>query len=190
MIQSFATDFSMNTSPADHLKTVAGWIFAGGFMCLGLIFLALGGYEFWQGSKTKNWPAAPGRIIESEIESGSSTSRPYGRASRRDTDYSVRIRYSYAVAGQKLEGQRLQYGNESHDKRSSAKQQQSLYPAGKEVQVFYDPTNPKDSVLVKGSGISWLAVGLGFMALVLGSGSMVYMARARRAGIRENMPGS
>ena len=187
---AFATELYMNTSQVDQLKTVVGWIFAAGFMCLGIVFMALGGYHFWEGSKTKNWPATPGRIIESEIESRTTTSRPHGRASRRDTDYSVRLRYSYEVAGQKLESRRLQYGNESHDKRSSAKQEQSLYPAGKEVQVFYDPTNPKSSVLVKGSGTSWLAVGLGLMALVLGSVTMVYMARARRAGTRGNMPSS
>ena len=180
----------MNTSQVDQLKTIVAWIFAAGFMCFGIVFLALGGYEFWEGEQTKNWPAATGRIIESGVDSRSRTSRPHGRASRRDTDYSVRIGYSYEVAGQKLEGQRLQYGNESHDKRASAKQQQSLYPAGKEVKVFYDPTNPKSSVLVKGSGTSWLAVGLGFMALVLGSVTMVYMARTRRAGTRGNMLGS
>jgi hypothetical protein len=67
---------------------------------------------------------------------------------------------------------------------------QSLYPAGKEVQVFYDPKNPKSSVLLKGSGTTWLAMGLGSMALVLGSATMVHMARARRAGTGDNMPSS
>jgi hypothetical protein len=180
----------MNASQVDQLKAVVGWIFAAGFMFLGILFLALGGYEFWEGSKTKDWPAAPGRMIESAIETRSSSSRPHGRSSRRDTDYSVRVRYSYEVAGQKLEGQRLQYGNKSHDKQSSAKQVQSLYPAGKEVQVFYDPKNLKSSVLLKGSGATWLAMGLGSMALVLGSATMVHMARARRAGTGDNMPSS
>ena len=180
----------MNTSQVDQLKTVVGWIFAAGFGFFGIVFLALGGYEFWQGSKTKDWPASQGKIIESEIETRSSSSPRHGRTSRRDTDYSVRIRYSYEVAGQKLEGQRLQYGYKSHDERSSAKQEQSRYPSGKEVQVFYDPKNPKSSVLLKGSGTSWLAMGLGFMALVLGSVTMVYMARARRTGTWDNMPSS
>jgi head-tail adaptor len=123
----------MNLSQADQLKAVIGWVFAAGFMFVGLVFLALGGYELRQGLKTKNWPAAPGRIIESEIESRSSTSRSSSGASRSDTDYRVRIRYSYEVAGQKLEGKRLQYGYESHDERSSAKKEQSRYPPGKEV---------------------------------------------------------
>jgi|LakMenE18May11ns_1017448.scaffolds.fasta_scaffold9524253_1 hypothetical protein len=180
----------MNSSQAEQLRAVIGWIFASGFMFLGLVFLALGGYEFWQGLKTKNWPAAPGRIIESEIESISSTSRSSSRVSRRVTDYSVRIRYSYEAAGQKLEGKRLQYGYNSHDDRSSAKNEQSRYPPGKEVQVFYDPTNPKRSVLVKGSGTSWLAVGLGLTAFLLGLFTMVYMAIMRRVGVREKISGS
>lgn len=180
----------MNTSQVDQLKTVVGWIFAAGFGFFGIVFLALGGYEFWQGSKTKDWPAAHGRIIESGIETKSRSSRPHGRTSRRDTDYIVRIRYFYEVSGQRIEGNRLQYGNKSHGKRSSAEQEQSLYPAGKEVQVFYDPKNPQRSVLLKGSGTTWLAMGLGFMALVLGSVTMVYMARARRPETGDRMPSS
>ena len=177
----------MNTFQVDQLKTVVGWIFAAGVGFLGMVFLALGGYEFWQGSKTEDWPAAQGRIIEAEIETRSSSSHRHGRASRRDTDYSVRIRYYYEVAGQKLEGQRLQYGYKSHDERPSARQEQSLYPSGKEVQVFYDPKNPKSSVLLKGTGASWLAMGLGLTAFVLGSAMMVYMTRARTAGTGDNM---
>ena len=180
----------MDATQVDQIKTVVGWIFAAGLGFLGIVFLSLGGYEFWQGSKTQDWPAAQGRISEAEIETRSRSSHRHGRASRRDTDYSVRIRYSYEVAGQKLEGQRLQYGYNSHDELSSAKQEQSLYPSGKDVQVFYDPKNPKSSVLLKGSGSSWLAMGLGFMALVLGLVTMIYMARARRIGTGYNMPSS
>lgn len=172
----------MNTPQADQKHTFIGWIFATGFVFLGIVFLAVGGYEFRGGVKTKDWPATPGRIIESEIETRSNSSHARGRTARRDTDYSVSIRYSYEVAGQKFEGQRLQYGNKSHDKHSMAKQEQSLYPAGKEVQVFYDPRNPKSSVLLKGIGTTWLAMGLGFMALVLGSVTMIHLARARRTG--------
>jgi hypothetical protein len=180
----------MNPLQVGQLNKVVGWVFVAGFMSLGIFFVALGGYEFWEGSKTKVWPATSGRVIESEIETRSSSSHRHGKASRRDTDYSVGVRYSYEVAGQKFEGQRLRYGNESHDKQSSAKQEQSLYPAGKEVQVFYDPGNPQSSVLVKGSGSSWLAMVLGSMALVIGAVTMVYLARARRAGIGDDMPSS
>lgn len=180
----------MKKSQEYLLKSLIGWIFVVVFTFVGVIFLALGGYEFWQGLKTKDWPAAPGTILESEIESKSSTSRSSRRGSRRDTDYRVKLRYSFEVAGQKLEGTRLQYGDKSHDERSTAMQEKSRYPVGKEVQVYYDPTNPISSVLVKGIGTSWRAIVLGLLALVLGIVSMAYIVGLKRTGARENLHGS
>lgn len=167
-------------STEQQLVTVFGWVFGIFFTFIGLVFTLLGSFEMYQGWRTQDWPSVPGRIISSEIESRDSRSRSSGGRSRTDTDYSVKIRYAYEVAGQSLEGTRIQYGYQSHDGRASARKEQSRYLPAKEVQVYYDPDNPSRSVLVKGAGTSWLAIGLGSLALVLGLFTMGYLAYRKR----------
>ena len=69
-------------------------------------------------------------------------------------------------------------------------EEQSRFAPGKEVQVYYDPTAPSRSVLIKGIGLSWLAMALGLMALVIGLLVMFYMVRSRAGATRVGMPGS
>ena len=175
----------MNRHSSGQLQTVVGWIFGGGLTLLGLLFVIIGGFEFRQGLKTNDWPAAAGRIVESKIVErkvdGSSGRR---RTRSSDRDYTVDVRYSYEVEGQKFEGDRLRYGNESHDSRASAMEEQSRFAPGKEVQVHYDPKTPSQSVLIKGIGLSWLGMALGLMALVIGLVVIFHMARARAAEIK------
>lgn len=154
---------------------------------MGLLFLIIGGFEFRQGLKTNDWPGATGKIVESKVSRSSGRREPRSRST--DRDYTVDVRYSYEVDGQKFEGDRLRRVNQSH-KWSSAKKEQSLFPPGKEVQVYYDPKTPSQSVLIKGIGLSWMMMALGLMALVIGLVVMFHMARARAGATRVGMPGS
>lgn len=177
----------MNRHSSGQLQTVVGWIFGGSFTLLGLLFVMIGGFELRQGLKTNDWPAAAGRIVESKIvekKVDGSSGRRRSRSSDRDRDYTVDVRYSYEVEGQRFEGDRLRYGNESHDSRASAMEEQSLFASGKEVQVYYDPKTPNQSVLIKGIGLSWLGMALGLMALVIGLVVMFHMVRSRAARIK------
>jgi hypothetical protein len=175
----------MNQPIAGKQQSVIGWIFGGMFTLIGLLFLVIGAFQLRQGLKTNDWPVTAGRIIESKIVeekvSGSSGRR---RTHSFDRKYTVNVRYSYEVNGQKFEGDRLRYGNESHDSRASANDEQLLYPPGKEVQVYYDPKTPHQSALIKGIGLSWLALALGLMGFVIGLSVMFHMARAKTAQIR------
>ncbi len=181
----------MNRHSSGQLQTVVGWTFGGSFTLLGLLFVMIGGFEFRQGLKTNDWPAAAGRIVESKIvekKVDGSSGRSRSRISERD--YTVDVRYSYEVEGRRFEGDRLRYGNESHDSRASAREEQSLLAVGKEVQVYYDPKTPSQSVLIKGIGLSWLGMALGMMALVIGLVVMFHMVRSRASSTRVGMPGS
>ncbi len=175
----------MNQPMAEKQQAVVKWIFGGGFTFLGLLFVMIGGFEFLQGLKTNDWPAAAGKIVDSKIvESEVSGSSGRRKTSSSDRDYTVDVRYSYEVEGRKLEGDRLRYGNESHDSRASAMEEQSRFAPGKEVQVYYDPKTPNRSVLIKGIGLSWLALALGLMGLVIGLVVMFHMARKKNAKIK------
>jgi len=148
------------------------WAWSLFFMSAGLFFMISEGNECWLGLKTKNWPAAPGRIIESKIQSYTQ----HDSNSRLHTHYGITIRYSYVAAGQNLESNRLQYGYASHKDEWSASREHSRYPPGKEVQVFYDPTNPNVSVLVKGIGISWMNAVMGLLFFLIGLFVLVFAA--------------
>ncbi len=170
---------------AEKQQSVVGWIFGGGFTLIGLLFLVIGAFQLRQGLKTNDWPVTAGRIIESKIVeenvSGSSARR---RTHSFDRKYTINVRYSYEMNGQKFEGDRLRYGNKSYRSWASAKDEQLLFLPGKEVQVYYDPTTPHQSVLIKGIGLSWLALALGLMALVIGLVVMFHMVRAKTAQIK------
>ena len=172
----------MNASTNGEMPAAFRWMFCLGFMFIGLVFLLLGGYELLQGWKTKDWPAAPGKILSSQVQSGNSNShgpaRTTGTGSRRR--YSVDVRYRYEVDGQKFEGSRLRFGNVSYKKRSKAQKETDRFLPGKEVEVFYDPANPQSSVLIKGSGLSWLAVGLGGTMFILGLVVLIKTATGAR----------
>ncbi len=163
----------MNQPMAEKQQSVVGWIFGGGFTLIGLLFLVIGAFQLRQGLKTNGWPATVGSMIASEVYYGPGT----------DRDYTVNVRYSYEVNGQKFESDRLRYGNKSYEHWSSAKDEQLLFTPGKEVQVYYDPISPHQSVLIKGIGYSWLALALGLMALVIGLVVMFHMARKKTAQI-------
>jgi len=172
----------MTTPTNDEMPAAFRWIFCLGFMFIGLVFFVLGGYQLLEGLTTKDWPAAPGKIQSSKVQIGSSNSHEPARTiqtgSRRR--YSVDVRYQYEVDGQKFEGSRLRFGKVSYKKRSKAQKEKNLFLPGKEVEVFYDPANPQSSVLIKGIGLSWLAVGLGGAMFILGLVVLIKTATGAR----------
>ena len=65
---------TMDTSTNGEIPAAFRWIFCIGFMFIGLVFLILGGYQLLQGLKTTDWPAAPGKILSSQVQSGNRSS--------------------------------------------------------------------------------------------------------------------
>lgn len=159
---------------AEKQQAFFGWIFGGGFTLIGLLFLVIGGFQLRQGMKTNGWPATAGTMIASEVDDDPTM----------DHDYTINVRYTYEVNGQKFEGDRLRYGNKSYRSWASAKDEQLLFLPGREVQVYYDPTTPHQSVLIKGIGFSWFALALGLMGFVIGLVVMFFMVRAKTAQIK------
>jgi len=65
------------------------------------------------------------------------------------TTYGVDVKYDYEVDGRAYEGTRYRYGQWKSSDNSAKKIVDSL-PVGTEVDVFYNPTDPGDSVLRAG----------------------------------------
>ena len=109
---------------------------------LGFIFSTLRGV-----AKAANWSSTMGTVTYSAIESrfnGDSTA-----------DYPV-VHYSYQSMGQTLQGKKIMPGPEAGG--GGAKKVVARYPVGAQVTVYYDPNNPRDAVLERGTPghVKWL----------------------------------
>lgn len=90
-----------------------------------------------------NWPQASGQIIES------STSGRHGADSL--WIEAPKIAYRYLVDGQEYVGHSIALTEINTPLQSDAEDKIKPYPLGRQVAVFYDPQNPKDSYLQRES---------------------------------------
>ncbi len=88
------------------------------------------------GLNAEDWPKTTGVITSSYVSSG-------GRGGDR-----LNISYDYAVAGNIYQNDRFNFGLLSLDGRTSSAQQAAYrYPIGKQVAVYYQESDPANSVL-------------------------------------------
>lgn len=92
------------------------------------------------------WPSTMGTVNASYLESRSSSE---GGSS----NYPV-VQYSYQVGGQAYQGTKLAPGPEVGG--TGAGKVVERYPPGAQVMVFYNPTNPSDTVLERKAPAQWL----------------------------------
>lgn len=147
-------------------------------LIIGIWFSAPWFLKYCEARRTEAWPHVAGRIIESKIVRGVFNSSWYTREEER---YSVR--YAYTVNGSPLQSETVSVVGFDRPANIVWK-----YPAGSAVEVFYDPKNPKSSVLEQGGvphlwdlivGLPVLLTGLAFFSLV----EMIRLISARRQGL-------
>ena len=127
------------------------------------IFLTLGGVLVtWIGVKTfrqtrasRGWPSVAGVITCSGTKSHGSLRG--GPATIAD------VRFAYEVAGRKLEGDKISFGQYATGGGGHARKEADIYPVGKPVTVFYDPNNSAIAILEPGGSSSYFLAG--FMLL-------------------------
>ena len=117
-----------------------------------IIFVVQDTYQ--EAEQATHWPTVGGTILESTIESKTSSSQSrdsQGSTTRKTTtQYVPRIRYQYRVEGQEYENNILQkIGNPGPQR--AAQQIVQQYPQGSPTTVYYDPADPQNSVLVPGN---------------------------------------
>jgi hypothetical protein len=115
---------------------------------------------------SKRWLKANGEILVSEIK------LPQTHTSDDQDDARVVVRYRYGVDAKTYEGDGIKIGGQTSMMRALAETLVARYPVGAEVDVYYDPRDPKDAVLEpheQSSGIAQLAVTLvfGIVGIVL-----------------------
>ncbi len=154
------------------------------FIVVGGLLLAL--YLLWiqpasnRGSGSDNCPFTLGTIVDSELKKCSTGGGP---GSSSNSGVKVRFQYEYTVDGITHTNDRLRFGvnrcQTSNAAEDIARNDFSTFPVGADITVYYDPADPQESVLVKGTAglfgtrIGWL-FGAAFVFLVLPAISVVY----------------
>jgi hypothetical protein len=108
-----------------------------------LLFDGLIGYQFLHQFESRNYSSTTARITHSEVI------RRTG--SKGGTVYEPDIRYHYEVNGQVFDSTRLRYGTESISSSVNwATRLVNEHPVGLETQIYFNPKNPADSLLLPG----------------------------------------
>ena len=157
---------------------MALWILGAVFSAVGIPMVWIGLHFLGRDRAIARWPCAPGVMISSIIEtSRSSPSRDKQGFSYDYEVYTPVVRYTYSVAGQVLEGDRVAREVVATTSRAPVQACVEKYSPGKEVAVLYNPSDPKTAyletrrslgaVIVLAFGGFWIALGVLLVALAL-----------------------
>lgn len=92
------------------------------------------------------WPSVTGLVTHSNLET---RLRKTG-SKKNQSQHWVEVRYEYVVDGERYENDVVRFNQHSLS-RSEKARLVSDHPVGRRVEVFYDPSDPDESVLVRGS---------------------------------------
>lgn len=154
------------------------YLAAGGFLnyklekiAAALIFILFGiaigltGYSSYQsGVDSKDWPTVSGVIIQSEIETRTSTTGE--GANRKTVEKSYpRVKYEFSVNGRSFVSNAIKFGQSADAYKTVAR-----YPVGQIVAVFYNPDKPDQAVLEPGADPTFSIgfMGLGVIFIIIG----------------------
>ncbi|MEW4490369.1 DUF3592 domain-containing protein [Thalassoglobus sp. JC818] len=104
-----------------------------------------------------NWPSVNGKVVKSEVETREEESTVMiGKRITKvtTTDYVARVLAEFEVDGKAYTTDRIHLiGKQAFSKRIPAAALLNNFPIGKEVPVYYNPENPEEAMLSKGSNI-------------------------------------
>lgn len=119
-------------------------------------------FDYSKGTLSSDWPFVVGQIIESRI-STSSTRNASGSvtSSNHSISHKPVIVYQYVVDGKKIINNTIKFGGVGGSNRQLSSQYVNQYPLGHQVNVYYSPNHPDNSVLVQGVAKTniWAIVG-------------------------------
>ncbi len=131
------------------------------FIVSGLIATGWGWMLIARARRKMDWPAVTGRIEVSE-------------ASSAEDDLLPHIEYSYSVAGVAYR-RRLDFPGGTSPTPEFAASYVEKYPAGAEVQVYYDPRQPAHATLERGvQGGDWLVFVFGVATVLMGLAMILF----------------
>lgn len=130
----------------------------------GGIYVLINGFRNRRrGEASLAWPTVEGTITNTWVDKDYSEDDD----GHRSYTYAPRWQYQYDYVGQTHTSEQITYGS-TKGYRSQRKAQEALnqFPLHSRVQVYYDPGNPTDSVLIPGSKGTIVGIIIGGIMLV------------------------
>ncbi len=120
--------------------------------------------EFKQARASRSWPSVPGKIVSANVVYTAPINTDMDSRIRRGT-YRPVLEYDYEVNGKSYRANHRVFGDEAiaYGTSNRAEAIIGVYPPDKTVQVYYDPTDPGNAVLIPGQ------IGMVLNALVAGA---------------------
>jgi hypothetical protein len=109
-------------------------------------------------ASAQSWLSARATVVSSELV-----------ADAHDSERSVQITYRFTVGGREFTSRCVSFSPLPNNPKSK-EHFIAQFPAGGVVEAFYDPSNPKRSVLLRAESRSWLwgpVVGAAFVAIAV-----------------------
>ncbi len=131
---------------ADRTISPRTKIVVGVLLTLALMLFVTAGWEWYIGADSKSWPQTPGRIVDSRRELTDSG----GMQQLPTTSYTVKFAYEYLVDGERYRSDRVAIS------LFAVGGLVETYEEGSVATVYYQPGNPRLSVLQP--GVSWATV--------------------------------
>ncbi len=118
------------------------------FVIIGISLYVYNVHLLFKGQRTLGWIVASGKIIKSELGvSQSLTKETY------ENHYRADIEYEYELLGNKFKSNQAYLGDKVYlSYKDKAEKTLKMFPENKTVNVFVNPDNHSESVLIKGSG--------------------------------------
>ncbi len=133
-------------------------------------FLVVLGYHQWRaGRETRSYTRTRGRVVGAEVEEIPRTSEEGG------TRFLPVVRYAFEARGHTYASDRVSIGASTapDTDAEAARRMVERYPPGSDVDVWFDPRDPRRSVLVPGIPTSQIVVALVTGIALLGIGMFV-----------------
>jgi hypothetical protein len=119
--------------------------FALGLLVIGVTMVAVALRQSTRARETRGWTRTEGRIVESRVEKIEDESEEHLDRTR------FVIRYAYRVGGRTYESPQVWIGSSEASSSDEPTRWVERFPPGAVVPVWFDPRDPSQAVLVRGS---------------------------------------
>ena len=123
------------------------------FLLVGVATCVFFVYRIYQGIISSHWPFVIGELESTDLKEVIYKERDADGGPDSASTWGVNFRYHYSVADRKYDGSRVTYSDGINKTMRALRKLQEKYQGKSSIQVYYNPTNPKQSVLVPGLSI-------------------------------------